>query len=134
MLKTATEECMTPDIRDRGYFYWRLLSTNPEVAKAIVLGDRPAIRDDTLNMDQALLETLLKEVACMSSVYHMRAEDFVTRVRLVEQKFDEQIIFFVKFQKLPNLTIQIILKFQNLDRNSLKLHRINQKNCILGRR
>ncbi|CAG8561878.1 19734_t:CDS:2, partial [Racocetra fulgida] len=33
-LQTATSECDNPDIRDRAYIYWRLLSTDPQAAKA----------------------------------------------------------------------------------------------------
>jgi vesicle coat complex subunit len=32
-----------PDLRDRGFVYWRLLATNPEAAKAVVLGEKPTI-------------------------------------------------------------------------------------------
>ena len=37
VLALVTHESDNPDVRDRGYMYWRLLSTNPEAAKAIVL-------------------------------------------------------------------------------------------------
>jgi vesicle coat complex subunit len=33
VLKWATEEVDNPDLRDRGYIYWRLLSTDPAAAK-----------------------------------------------------------------------------------------------------
>ena len=33
VLQVATAECDTPDIRDRAYVYWRLLSSDPEIAK-----------------------------------------------------------------------------------------------------
>jgi AP-2 complex subunit beta-1 len=33
VLKWATEEVDNPDLRDRGYVYWRLLSTDPAAAK-----------------------------------------------------------------------------------------------------
>lgn len=33
ILKWATEEVDNPDLRDRGFIYWRLLSTNPTAAK-----------------------------------------------------------------------------------------------------
>jgi vesicle coat complex subunit len=32
-----------PDLRDRGFVYWRLLATNPEAAKAVVLSEKPTI-------------------------------------------------------------------------------------------
>lgn len=33
VLQSATKNCDNPDIRDRAYVYWRLLSTDPEAAK-----------------------------------------------------------------------------------------------------
>lgn len=33
LLKTATTECENPDLRDRAFIYWRLLTTNPELTK-----------------------------------------------------------------------------------------------------
>lgn len=33
VLQAATAENDNPDIRDRAYVYWRLLSTDPEIAK-----------------------------------------------------------------------------------------------------
>jgi AP-1 complex subunit beta-1 len=33
VLELATKECDSPDVRDRAYIYWRLLSTDPGAAK-----------------------------------------------------------------------------------------------------
>ena len=33
VLELSTKNCDNPDIRDRAYIYWRLLSTDPEAAK-----------------------------------------------------------------------------------------------------
>jgi AP-1 complex subunit beta-1 len=33
VLDTATKDCDSPDVRDRAYIYWRLLSTDPGAAK-----------------------------------------------------------------------------------------------------
>jgi len=43
----ATDESDNPDLRNRGYIYWRMLSTNPELAKKIVLCEKPAISEDS---------------------------------------------------------------------------------------
>uniref|UniRef100_A0A7S1PK62 Beta-adaptin appendage C-terminal subdomain domain-containing protein n=1 Tax=Alexandrium catenella TaxID=2925 RepID=A0A7S1PK62_ALECA len=80
VLTSATEESNNHDIRDRGYIYWRLLSTNPEGAKQVVLGDKPSIRDDSQTIERGLLDRLISDLALMSSVYHKSAEDFVTRI------------------------------------------------------
>jgi hypothetical protein len=36
VLETATKDCDSPDVRDRAYIYWRLLSTDPGAAKVSV--------------------------------------------------------------------------------------------------
>lgn len=36
VLSLATQESDNPDLRDRGYIYWRLLSTDPAAAKVAV--------------------------------------------------------------------------------------------------
>lgn len=42
VLSLATKNCDSPDIRDRAYIYWRLLSTDPEATKVGRTVDRAA--------------------------------------------------------------------------------------------
>jgi AP-1 complex subunit beta-1 len=79
VLDLATEESDNPDLRDRGFIYWRLLSTDPEAAKMVVLGDKPVIEDDTFRLDPSLLNNLIGQIATLSSVYHKPPEAFVIR-------------------------------------------------------
>eukprot|EP00934_Nitzschia_sp_Nitz4_P004343 Nitzschia sp. Nitz4//scaffold16_size188269//138826//141568//NITZ4_001810-RA/size188269-augustus-gene-0.97-mRNA-1//-1//CDS//3329538574//4333//frame0 len=79
VLDLATEESDNPDLRDRGFIYWRLLSTDPQAAKMVVLGDKPVIEDDTFRLDPALLNILIGQIATLSSVYHKPPEAFVVR-------------------------------------------------------
>jgi len=79
VLDLATEESDNPDLRDRGFIYWRLLSTDPEAAKMVVLGDKPVIEDDTFRLDPTLLNALIGQIATLSSVYHKPPEAFVVR-------------------------------------------------------
>ena len=37
------QETDNPDLRDRAYVYWRLLSSDPEAARAVVLAEKPVI-------------------------------------------------------------------------------------------
>merc|ERR1719262_525745 len=69
-LRCATEESNNHDLRDRGYIYWRLLSSNPEATKHVVLGDKPGIKDDSQTIDKGLLDKLMSDLSLMSSVYH----------------------------------------------------------------
>ncbi|KAJ1886456.1 hypothetical protein LPJ66_009623 [Kickxella alabastrina] len=69
VLKWATEQVDSPDIRDRGFIYWRLLSTDPEMARAVVLSDKPEISAEGEKIDMPLLEELLLQVGTLSSIY-----------------------------------------------------------------
>jgi len=85
VLRCATEESNNHDLRDRGYIYWRLLSTNPEATKHVVLGDKPTIRDESQMLEKGLLEKLITDLSLMSSVYHKPREEFITRMGAVAQ-------------------------------------------------
>ena len=69
VLKWATEETDNPDLRDRGYMYWRMLSTDPELAKKVVMGNKPAITAESEKLDPATLEEMCLNVGTLATVY-----------------------------------------------------------------
>ncbi|XP_022157680.1 beta-adaptin-like protein B [Momordica charantia] len=90
VLNNATVETDNPDLRDRAYIYWRLLSTDPEAAKDVVLAEKPVIGDDSNLLDSSLLDELLANIATLSSVYHKPPEAFVTRAKPAAQRTDDE--------------------------------------------
>lgn len=76
-LDLATNSSQNADLRDRGYIYWRLLSTDPAAAKAVVMAKRPAITDKTSRLDDTLLATLIRNMSTLASVYHKPPEFFL---------------------------------------------------------
>ncbi|KAL0297611.1 UNVERIFIED_CONTAM: Beta-adaptin-like protein C [Sesamum radiatum] len=89
VLNNATVETDNPDLRDRAYIYWRLLSTDPEAAKDVVLAEKPVISDDSNQLEPSLLDELLANIATLSSVYHKPPDAFVTRVKTVSRTEEE---------------------------------------------
>ncbi|KAL3498881.1 hypothetical protein ACH5RR_041613 [Cinchona calisaya] len=85
VLNNATVETDNPDLRDRAYIYWRLLSTDPEAAKDVVLAEKPVISDDSNQLDPSLLDELLANIATLSSVYHKPPEAFLTRIKTTQR-------------------------------------------------
>ncbi|KAL6877344.1 adaptin N terminal region domain-containing protein [Trichoderma longibrachiatum] len=81
VLQEATTNNDNPDIRDRAYVYWRLLSGDLEVAKTIVLSQKPTISTTMTSLPAALLEQLLSELSTLASVYHKPPEAFVGKGR-----------------------------------------------------
>ncbi|RKU46833.1 hypothetical protein DL546_007947 [Coniochaeta pulveracea] len=69
VLKWATEETDNPDLRDRAYMYWRLLSTDMEAAKKIVMGEKPAITAESERLDPETLEEMCLVVGTLATVY-----------------------------------------------------------------
>ncbi|KAL1556856.1 beta-adaptin-like protein C [Salvia divinorum] len=90
VLNNATVETDNPDLRDRAYIYWRLLSTDPEAAKDVVLAEKPVISDDSNQLDPSLLDELLTNIATLSSVYHKPPDAFVTRVKTIQKTEEEE--------------------------------------------
>ncbi|KAL0331284.1 UNVERIFIED_CONTAM: Beta-adaptin-like protein C [Sesamum angustifolium] len=89
VLNNATVETDNPDLRDRAYIYWRLLSTDPEAAKDVVLAEKPVISDDSNQLDPSLLDELLANIATLSSVYHKPPDVFITRVKTLQRTEEE---------------------------------------------
>ncbi|KAJ3485671.1 hypothetical protein NLI96_g4792 [Meripilus lineatus] len=77
VLKWTTEEVDNPDLRDRGFMYWRLLAINPAVAGEIVLAEKPAITTDSDRMDRGALDQLLLHTGSLGSIYHKNPETFI---------------------------------------------------------
>jgi len=75
LLKTATEEAMNPDLRDRAYIYWRMLSTSPEKCAEVVLGKMPNLSCESYNSyENGLVEELLAQISTNCSIYHKTPE------------------------------------------------------------
>ncbi|KAK9045946.1 hypothetical protein V6N11_051849 [Hibiscus sabdariffa] len=89
VLNNATVETDNPDLRDRAYIYWRLLSTDPKAAKDVVLAEKPVISDDSNQLESSLLDELLANIATLSSVYHKPPDAFVTRTKTATPRTED---------------------------------------------
>lgn len=70
LLQNATEQNENPDVRDRAFIYWRLLSASPETAKLVVLAEKPPIESQQQVVSEALLDELIKNIGTLASVVH----------------------------------------------------------------
>ena len=68
ILKMTTEEAENPDLRSRGYVYWRLLTSNVNLAKELILEEKPVISMDSENIDPILLDSLIAYLGTLYSV------------------------------------------------------------------
>ena len=77
IFQSATAESDNPDVRDRASVYWRLLSSNAQIAQNVALSHKPPINTTIQSLPPTLLEQLLTEISTLASVYHKPAETFV---------------------------------------------------------
>lgn len=85
LLTVATENVSNPDVRDRAFIYWRMLSTDPEKTKTVVFGYRPQAKDNDKLVDQAFLSEMMKSMGYVSSLFEKKPEELFQR-SLAEQK------------------------------------------------
>ncbi|ESN89905.1 hypothetical protein HELRODRAFT_187670 [Helobdella robusta] len=76
ILSLATQDSDNPDLRDRGYIYWRLLSADPAAAKEVVLAEKPLISEETDLIEGSLLDELICHISSLASVYHKPPNTF----------------------------------------------------------
>lgn len=77
-LQHATEASDNPDVRDRGFFYWRMITADAnsgragafqEKTKEVVLDANPLITSENENIDPRILEELELNIGTLASVY-----------------------------------------------------------------
>lgn len=78
-LTICTEKSDNPDIRDRAFIYWRLLSSsNNSVINRIVLQPLPIIDSTVPRLPSDKVDELVKELGSLSSIYHEPASSFLS--------------------------------------------------------
>lgn len=77
VLEVSTKKSDNADIRDRAYIYWRLLSSDSETAKKVVLSSKPPITSTVDTLSPGLLSELIGELSTLASVYHKPAALFL---------------------------------------------------------
>ncbi|KAH9984406.1 armadillo-type protein [Russula vinacea] len=96
VLNTAMKELDSPDVRDRAYIYWRLLSTDPGAANSVILVHRPPISLPPTTVAPALLNELIGEISSLASIYQKPAATFIglgrIGVKSMQHKGAEQVV------------------------------------------
>jgi len=83
----CTKECEDPDVRDRGYMYYRLMTIDPQLANKIIVNEKPRINEDVSGFDDNLLAILMDNLGTLSTIYEKPPESFVKKTK---EKFFEE--------------------------------------------
>ncbi|OAF68171.1 Beta-1-adaptin [Intoshia linei] len=77
ILHLATQETDNADLRDRGYIYWRLLSTDANAARDVILAERPLISAEVDILDKTLLDELIDDLSSLASILYKSPRSFI---------------------------------------------------------
>lgn len=83
------EEVENVDVRDRGYFYWRLITSNAQFAKQMLFETSHGISEHNLGREPALLDKLIETFNSLSCVYSKHPKTFV-RVKIENRGFFDE--------------------------------------------
>lgn len=84
----CTKECEIPDLRERGYIYFRLMSIDPQLASKIIVTEKPRISEDVSGYDETLLDKLMNNLGTLASIYGKPPELFVKKTK--KKYFDDE--------------------------------------------
>lgn len=73
-------------MNSRAYIYWRLLASNKDNSKDLILSDKPTISEDSQALEPSLLDRLIENISLLSSVYYQTPENFVEKIREKENE------------------------------------------------
>ena len=87
VLSLATQDSDNPDLRDQGYIYWHLLSTDPVTANEVVLSEKSLISEETDLIEPTLLDELTCHIGTLASAYHKPPNAFVQGSHGIHRKY-----------------------------------------------
>ncbi|CAK80625.1 unnamed protein product (macronuclear) [Paramecium tetraurelia] len=84
-LITSAKDSFNPDVRDRTYIYWRLLSTDPEIVKTLVCFNSGAVQN--FSKDLRLWETqdlvlALENMGSISNLFHKLPHQLYKNIKI----------------------------------------------------
>ena len=79
-LKKGAEESENPDVRDRAYFFWRLLENEPDLVKEMFNAAKPnfTVKEETIIPDN-IVDDMISNITNLSSVYHCLSQDLLMK-------------------------------------------------------
>ena len=128
ILNEATKGTVNPDVRNRAFIYWRLLSTSTDTAKMIVKFSKTAVHHSGVQYDDAVLSELIKNMGSVAGVLHIVPSDFVHKtcyeadVDFLGDEFSEHNWQRIQFTQ-PNVPIEL---YTDWETTSMYVRIVNQ--------
>jgi AP-1 complex subunit beta-1 len=91
IITMATSQVDSPDIRDRAFMYYYLLSEHPDEAHAIIKPEQPfLINTDLYSCDADLVKQLIPLIGTIAILYGKTPDEFVENTRIMSISLDSE--------------------------------------------
>jgi len=78
-LQKGADESENPDIRDRAYIYWRLLEVDPDIAKDMMVSEKPPFDfTDEDDLEPDVVDDMICNMTNVSAVYLKKQKEMIT--------------------------------------------------------
>ena len=83
LLQNTSENTDNADLRDRAFLYWRMLDEDINLAKEIILGEKPVIKfKEEMVFDKDLVNDLIHHIGFVNTCFHTHLENLpLTKVK-----------------------------------------------------
>lgn len=89
-LQKGGEETENPDVRDRAYIYWRLLENDPDIAKEMISGEKPAFEfKEEILFEDNLIDNIIENMTNISGVYHKQSKELIPKEDMIIEETEE---------------------------------------------
>ena len=90
-LQRGAEESENPDIRDRAYIYWRLLENDPDIAKDMMVSEKPPFDfTDDDDLEPEVVDDMICNMTNVSAVYLKKQQEMITEEDLINDPIAKQ--------------------------------------------
>jgi vesicle coat complex subunit len=96
LFNEATNAESVPDVRNRAYIYWRLLSTSSETTQRVIRFNKQSIVHSGVHFDETVLEELLRNIGSVAGVLHIVPSDFVHKSTHEPDPEDESDLLIIR--------------------------------------
>ena len=85
VLQKGAEESENPDVRDRAYIYWRLLEIDPDIAKDMMVSEKPPFNFvDEDELDSETVDDMIVNMTNVSAVYMRKDKELINPEDMID--------------------------------------------------
>ena len=90
-LQKGADESENPDIRDRAYIYWRLLEVDPDIAKDMMVSEKPPFDfTDEDDLEPDVVDDMICNMTNVSAVYLKKQKEMITEEDYINDPIAKQ--------------------------------------------